>query len=406
MAGEWIIGGFEAKGFAFVLVFLALEALVRGRWCRVWPLLGAASAMHVLVGGWTTLAAAGAWLITPQDRRVPLKTMWPYLLLGFCLSLPGLIPALLLTVGTPRDIVERANEIYVYLRFPHHLIPLITRTGGLFVTRFALIAILYLVLSRWILRSRWVKKTGPPTERLNRLDTFVLTSIIILLGGMAISLLYETFPARVASLLRFYWFRLPDVMIPIALALAAGTLLTCVIRWSLGRWRPAAWIISALVVICTTGAIGSQFHTRWNSPPQAQKIHPPDYWVDICQQVARSETIPEDARFFTPFENQTFRWYTGRSEVAIWKDTPQDAQSMVDWWNRLEDIYGENRQDTHLFTFGAFPPSQVAQRLQDLGRRYNAKYVLTYRTWPAATLLPLPVVHSNERFMVYQLPDE
>ena len=36
MAGEWVIGGVEAKGFAYVLVFLGLEALVRKRWNRMW----------------------------------------------------------------------------------------------------------------------------------------------------------------------------------------------------------------------------------------------------------------------------------------------------------------------------------------------------------------------------------
>ncbi len=35
MAGEWIVGGVEAKGIAYVLVLLGLEALVRGRWGAV-----------------------------------------------------------------------------------------------------------------------------------------------------------------------------------------------------------------------------------------------------------------------------------------------------------------------------------------------------------------------------------
>ena len=41
MAGEWVIGGVEAKGFAYVLVFLGLESLVRGRWNRAWIAFGA-----------------------------------------------------------------------------------------------------------------------------------------------------------------------------------------------------------------------------------------------------------------------------------------------------------------------------------------------------------------------------
>jgi len=41
LAGEWVVGGVEAKGFAYVLVFLGLEALVRGRWNAMWLLMGA-----------------------------------------------------------------------------------------------------------------------------------------------------------------------------------------------------------------------------------------------------------------------------------------------------------------------------------------------------------------------------
>src|SRR5207249_274575 len=49
LAGEWIVGGVEAKGLAYVLVFLALEAIVRDRWRAALILAGAAAACHVLV---------------------------------------------------------------------------------------------------------------------------------------------------------------------------------------------------------------------------------------------------------------------------------------------------------------------------------------------------------------------
>ena len=68
MAGEWVIGGVEAKGFAYVLVFLGLEALVRNRWNRALLLFGAAAAFHVLVGGWAAVAAGMAWLWLIKPR--------------------------------------------------------------------------------------------------------------------------------------------------------------------------------------------------------------------------------------------------------------------------------------------------------------------------------------------------
>ena len=40
LAGEWVVGGVEAKCFAYVFVLLALRELVDRRWNRVWIVLG------------------------------------------------------------------------------------------------------------------------------------------------------------------------------------------------------------------------------------------------------------------------------------------------------------------------------------------------------------------------------
>ena len=56
LAGEWVVGGFEAKGLAYFFVLMALGSLVRRDFCWLWPYLGFACAFHVLVGGWATIA--------------------------------------------------------------------------------------------------------------------------------------------------------------------------------------------------------------------------------------------------------------------------------------------------------------------------------------------------------------
>ena len=49
-----------------------------GQWSRVWLLLGAASAFHVLVGGWAVVAALVAWCITgDQQNRLAQIPTWP-----------------------------------------------------------------------------------------------------------------------------------------------------------------------------------------------------------------------------------------------------------------------------------------------------------------------------------------
>ena len=54
-AGEWAVGGVEAKCFAYGFVLLGLAAIARGDWRTPWLWFGAASAFHVLVGGWAVL---------------------------------------------------------------------------------------------------------------------------------------------------------------------------------------------------------------------------------------------------------------------------------------------------------------------------------------------------------------
>ena len=157
MAGEWVIGGAEAKGFAFALVFLALEALVEGYWNRMWILLGVATAFHPLVGGWAAIAAGIVWLLRGWDSsaangggqtavlspRSCFRVDAPSI--AFLIALPGLLPAMLMNRGADPATVRRAAEIYVFERFPHHLNPANFWADG-FVLPFLLLVGLWLLL--------------------------------------------------------------------------------------------------------------------------------------------------------------------------------------------------------------------------------------------------------------------
>jgi hypothetical protein len=63
LAGEWIVGGVEAKCFAYGFVLLALRALVDRQWNWLCVLLGAATALHPLVGGWSAVVCGAIWLL-------------------------------------------------------------------------------------------------------------------------------------------------------------------------------------------------------------------------------------------------------------------------------------------------------------------------------------------------------
>jgi len=386
MAGEWVVGGIEAKGFAYVLVFLGLEAVVRNRWNRAWLLLGAASAFHVLVGGWSVVAAGVAWLLMRGDRP-PLRAMWPAVLGGFLLSLPGLVPSLGLTWGVDGDLVPRANEIYFFKRLAHHLVPAGLPPG--FVDRFLLLTLFWGLLE-WI-------TPGDATRR--RLRTFTVGALAIAGVGLLINLLANVSTSLAAGLLRFYWFRLSDVAVPLAVAMVAGAYVAHLLRVNprAGRWA------LAVAVLVAGFHVGGYAVTRpFRTEPRADRRRVADYvaWRRACGWVALSGQVPREARFLTPRMSQTFKWYAGRAEVATWKDIPQDARSIVRWWGELNDIYGladpqrGDRWCESLTELGA-------ERLESLGAKYRADYVLTQ----ARPRLDLEVVYQNRSYVIYRLSD-
>ncbi|MGO8689032.1 MAG: DUF6798 domain-containing protein [Thermoguttaceae bacterium] len=445
LAGEWLIGGVEAKGFAFVLVLLGLEALALGRWNRTWLLLGAASAFHVLVGGWAAVAAGMTWLLLRLERRgagescaPPLRSMWPALLGGLVLALPGLVPPLLLNWGTDAGTVHKANEIYVYERLPHHLNPWKFPPEQL--APFAVLCVLWLVVGR-------VAPRDPPVRRLRG---FVVAGLAIALAGMALSLLDFWDRPTAAGLLRFYWFRLADVALPIGLALLAA-------RWiiALGATaglpssasstvgqanrgtRPFASAGPLRRVLLAAAVLLAGLHVTdcivlrlFSLPPHAERFwdldawaaagrwlaHPgrtplplrqpradrlPDYaaWREVCDWVAQPGHVPREAVFLTPRMSQTFKWYAQRSEAGTWKELPQDAQGIVQWYGRMNDFYGTGSplpSERWYDSLAEMGPEQ----LRGLAAKEHIDYVLTTVSDP---LLPLPIMHKNSSYVIYQI---
>ena len=125
MAGEWLIGGFEAKGLAYVFVLLALTAhwptAAGERSGRCWAL---PRAFHVLGG-----RMVGAWPRRGLARRRARRPAslgadrWTRAGHRVAAGLPGLIAASGLNWGVDPATVGEANRIYVFKRLPHHLLP-------------------------------------------------------------------------------------------------------------------------------------------------------------------------------------------------------------------------------------------------------------------------------------------
>ena len=127
-AGEWVIGGCESKVFAWALVLVGVGWFVRGRSAIAWAWLGAATALHPLVGGWAMVALVPAVATElygkrrwpgPQDATIATGVA---LAAGVGLAALGVVPALGLSAGTDTAERTRATFTYVVERLPHHLL--------------------------------------------------------------------------------------------------------------------------------------------------------------------------------------------------------------------------------------------------------------------------------------------
>jgi len=429
-AGEWVIGGCEAKVFAWALLLWALGEIAIGRLSSAWLSLGAATAVHPIVGGWGGIALLLEASVISLSRRsgsVDLRRSLlgerAMLLAGTALAAVGIVPALLLSAGADAETRAAATVIYVVERLPHHLL-LRTFADG-FVARHVLAILLWGALSA-LLSLKQKSLTLAMKEASKKSDPvwarwmgFVAASLVISLVGCLISLAEPLAPATVYGLLRFYWFRLADGLVPLALATTAAAVVTSFKRDAAqAGWRRLA--LASLVCLLAIDSANQSRHwpllgrtdltARSDTKVQAQP------WREICKWVR--DNTPADACFITPRGAASFTWRTGRREVVAWKNMPQDPRSLVIWRARIVDCFSRNGTLVDLERSTA---TLGEDRLRLVADRYGAAYAvvpLDALATPAVHSLaesasakeplplPFPVLHANSHYAVIQLTRE
>ncbi len=431
LAGEWVVGGVEAKGFAFVLAFLALERVVRGQWNVAVLLCGLAAAFHVLVGGWLLIAILSAWLflkfrrgksggeepLPPPEYRggdsprqgaghsLPARFgLLPYLLAALLLSLPGIIPAIQLTWGVPGDVVRDANRVYVVHRLSHHLDPRYFPTAN--IVRHLILLGCWIAL--WIAVRRSADSSrGSVMATINwrglgavvwgAIGLAVVGAVIGLASHVAVTNRIDVITNFCFALERYYWFRTSDFLLPLGVALAT----TAIVSRGREAESPLAGLALMLMVLCGAAHFGhlllerqQGLGPRGENFKSAAEFHD---WREICQ--AAQAMTPPDALFLTPPTRHTFHWYAQRREVVNWKDMPQDAATIVAWWDRWKEVNATDHPEMPRSLAG-----RPAAELRRLAIKYGATHLITERD-PKQNYPPLPFrfLDRNKTFVLYEI---
>ena len=342
LAGEWMVGGLEAKVFSFGFCLFAFSSVIRKRWKAVWVLLGLAVAFHVLVGGWVTVVVA----LHRIRSQMKTRTLDRYELLagviGLGIGCIGLAPAWGLAAAADALVVRRANFISVHVRLSHHL--LFSSFQFERMVRFGSLCAIWFLL--W-----W--RVGSDVPR-NMSVLFQIAALSLGLCGMGILLdvgFDENLPLR-NSLLRYYWFRTSDVLVPLTVAFAGVSLGSALANRNVVTARVLMISIAILVV---WPVWNFQTNLFWDSRPRGDVMALPHstatdphhrrdvtlrierHFLACCQWIRRH--TPRDAVVITPVRQQTFKWNAKRAEVVTRKDMPQDAHGLVQWFDRRESLY-------------------------------------------------------------------
>ncbi len=388
LSGEWLVGGIEGKVFSYGFLLLAFADWQSERLIRAALWAGLGISFHPVVGGWAVLAAllAGVWgLRTCQHSWGTLIGAASVLILA---SLPGLIPALQI-VAAPDSPGVRLDGTYlqVYNRLKHHLDPMTFswRSWAGYSALLSLTVVLHRSLTVLAAGCTWWKIVCWSVA-------FALVGLIAGWGDRPASELpaylktQSLYPLRM-YLLKFYPFRLFDVLLPMTAAIEV-TLIA--FRWmstrSLTTQRLGA-VFAGLLLFA--GIAGGEWRKAQSHKPT---VFDSLEWVDACEWI--KQHTPPTALVQTPVYNQNFKWHAERAEYVAYKDVPQDNASLVEWNRRLRFLdkwYREHRAD------GSYSNDELRQLQAETG----ITHVLTDRLGP----FKLSPCYTNGRFRVYDLMD-
>jgi hypothetical protein len=399
-AGEWVLGGCESKVFAWALVLVAVGEIARPRLPWAVLALGAATALHPLVGGWASIAFLIAVSLPGRpfaDARMKPDDWFGALAIGvgFMLAATGIVPAIGLSGGVDAATRAAAARIYVVERLPHHLLVRTFADG--FVSRHVLA-----IVAWWLLAAARPLAPEPMPAARSRVFRFVTASLVISLAGCAISLAEPVAPAAVHGLLRYYWFRLGDILVPLGLAVSAAAVVSD--GALLARLVPVRPAVTRGVLAATLCLDVVHESRHWPLPgwpaPAARSDGKVDAaaWRDACDWIA-SHT-PADACVLTPRGASSLTWRTGRREVVGWKNSPQDATSLVEWRRRIVDCFSRDGGFANLERSTA---ALGAERMRFVAETYGATHAIVPLDLPAAADLPFERLHANKGYAVLRL---
>lgn len=331
IAGEWFVGGLEAKAVAYGLILLAIALMLERKYVLMTLLLGLATSFHVLVGGWAFLTTLGWFCLRPKERLLSLGQKGWLLPIIFLIASAGAIPgSLQQLLSSPPSGNISPSFIYVFLRLAHHLNPFAWHPI-LWLRLIIYVAILTLCLVA-LKKNADLKGWKAEDQARFELAEFTLISLIPFIAGVAIS-----FVDHQGTWLQYYPFRFGDMMLPLTTSLLFACYLET--RFSTQKLKFRLWLVGCLscILFVQIAFFTQQAIAVPAFPSEQQDV---DSQWKLMSDWIRDHTAQDAIIISHPWKLANFTWMTQRATIAKLKLFPQTKGAIVEYYERLNDLSG------------------------------------------------------------------
>jgi len=385
--GEWLLGTVESKVGAYALVLFGLDAWIAGRRGTAAALFGAATTLHVLVGGQATLAMALAGLWAARGDPRPWRH-WLGLAAGWLVAAS---PAVVLLARAAAQQLPTGDGpdmawIYVVFRTPHHSDPR-TWTIGWRTWAVGLAMLAALALAPGRLADRPAART---------LGAFGVAALLPFAAGIVAAQL----PGG-HRFLQLLPFRVGGAMLPLIGLVLCGALWVRFAPALPRVWLPRA--LAAWVLVQAALPLPGYLQVWRDFPMGGRPALPREAGLDL-QKAAHwvaAHGPPQAAVLCSP-ALESVGWLAQRPVVASYKQVPPGRAEVVAWYHRIVDLAGgvqpTARGNPMLAELDARFETLPLDHYRALGRRHGARTLLVRRAD-----LPLPVLYANAHWRVYGL---
>ena len=279
-------------------------------------------------------------------------------------------------------------------RVPHHVLPAVWH-GNLWIGILVLATALFLY-AYFLGKSNATRFVA----------AYALGSVLLFLLGLMIYRWGEM------SLLRYYWFRFPDVMIPFMGAVLITVFLNDISRGRFiihalpQKFQPAIQIIMRCVapIIVILATIVFIFYSLYQI--QSDKFfqqHSEGSMLPALEWI--SENTPKQAIFLVDPTASYFYIYAQRAMLVSFKHSPQSAADILEWYERIKLSNGNLSPDKSGFNSYEELRTNFYHLNEDQIRQIANSYGISYYLGLPHQKLTFERVYSDSHFTVYKVND-